>query len=148
MVTSDYISYPPLLLSIRHITTFLIKPRVCKKEKQPWILSLLIFVWTGKQVCLRSCSNSARRRGTLRRQNGPTRHSTQRYFAGDVLRGRNKQLSSLGHGHLRFLWHRAWLYADIFKCRLGLNIQIYKYIAIYRKQTKPAKTYVCFLKSP
>lgn len=83
MVTSDYIPYPPLLLSVRHITTFLIKPRVCTKEKQPWILSLLIFVWTGKQECLRSRSNSARGRGRWAgRTAWPARHSTQHCFAG------------------------------------------------------------------
>lgn len=79
--------------------------------------------------------------------NAPVRQSTQQYLALDLLYGRNKQLSSLGHSQVRFLWHRAWPLCWHFKkCCLGLSIQIYKYREIERKQTKNCQNLQLFLK--
>lgn len=105
MVTSDCISYPPLLLTVSHITTFLIKPCVCKKKKQPWIISLPILRmnWeTGvPKVLFHRCPgwwDTAKAERPREAEQPALRH-----FALDVLHGGNKQLSSLGHGQVQFL---------------------------------------------
>lgn len=127
MAARDYVSRPPVLLGVSHITTFLTNAMwcVCKKKTQPRILSPLILPMNWKTgeptVFFQQCTGHS---GVMRRQTLAPRMprwgtAPQHYLALDLLHRRNKHLSSEAMIRLGFLDTELGHYVDKFLKKLS-----------------------------